>query len=146
MWERNHSNNDNNFNRVLESAVGQPWQLAQHETHKRQAHDVFLHPLCHFFLLSRSVDAQQRDALWITDGSTSEYLWDSLLKMKKSKQKNKKNLKLRGIMLLNSALSSSDSLRFPISILFFHFMILLFFNYDDYDRKYFIRSLNNKLM
>jgi hypothetical protein len=62
----------------------------------------------------------------------------STVEWKKSKQKKKK-LKIRGIVLLKRALSSFDSprhqRRFSISIFPSFSLILLPFDYDDYDRK-----------
>jgi hypothetical protein len=61
----------------------------------------------------------------------------STVEWKKSKQKKK--LKIRGIVLLKRALSSFDSprhqRRFSISIFPSFSLILLPFDYDDYDRE-----------
>lgn len=68
---------------------------------------------------------------------------ESLLKMKKSRQNNKKKLKLCGIMLLKSALSSLILRGNSTEIFNFDFFlsrflpVLLPFDYDNYDHKRF---------
>lgn len=155
LWKAHQSTDkvnlqNNCLNSIILWAVGQPWQQAQHETRRRQAHDVLLCPFCYTSLkpFNRcSTTSHFVSHRWFHFGIIYERLSteDKKIETKKRQEEIEDS---RIIILKESSFIFWFSGALP-EIFNFHFfflscflLVLLPFDYDDYDPKRF--KISNK--